>query len=45
VILLLVLITMPRGAAGLGRQIGGLTKQVYSRLIRRLSSSARRVTS
>lgn len=41
VILLLVLIAMPRGAAGLGRQIGGLTKQVYSRL----SSSVRRVTS
>jgi branched-chain amino acid transport system permease protein len=41
VLLLLVLIAMPRGAAGLGQQIGGLTKQVYSRL----SSSARRVTS
>jgi ABC-type branched-subunit amino acid transport system permease subunit len=40
VILLIALITMPRGAAGLGQRIGGLTKHVYSRV----SSSARRVT-
>jgi branched-chain amino acid transport system permease protein len=40
-ILLLVLFAMPNGAAGLVRRIGGITKQVYSRL----SSSARRVPS
>jgi branched-chain amino acid transport system permease protein len=36
VILLIVLIAMPRGAAGLSQRVGGLTKQVYSRV----SSSA-----
>ena len=40
-ILLLVLFLMPNGAAGLAQRLGGLTKQVYSRV----SSSARRVTS
>jgi hypothetical protein len=31
-VLLLVLFAMPQGAAGLVRRLGGLTKQLYSRL-------------